>query len=322
MTASLWPQRIEQYLTYLQAVRRLSPHTLSNYRRDLEKFARYNTAQQCLDPAAVHSADVRRWVAQLHHGGLIGTSLARALSAVRSFYRFYNKQGAAQHNPAQSVAAPKAQKNLPKALDVDAVAALLALQGEALIDVRDRAILELFYSSGLRLSELVQLNTDSIDLADALVSVVGKGNRSRSLPLGRYALAALQQWLALRPHNTGKALFLSKRGQRLAQRSIQARLKKHSLQQGLGQHVHPHMLRHSFASHMLESSGDLRAVQEMLGHANLATTQIYTHLDFQHLAKVYDSAHPRAQRRRSGDKTNSQHHSTNPAQEADQQADD
>jgi len=297
MTDSLWPQQIEQYIGYLQAVRRLSPHTLANYRRDLDKFAAYNTAQQCLDPTAVHSADVRRWVAQLHHSGLVGTSLARALSAVRGFYRFRNSQGGAQHNPALSVAAPKAQKTLPKALDADAMAALLALQGDELIDVRDRAMLELFYSSGLRLSELVQLDINSIDLADALVTVVGKGNRSRRLPVGRYALAALQQWLALRPHSTSTALFLSKRGQRLAQRSIQARLKKYSIQQGLGQNIHPHMLRHSFASHMLESSGDLRAVQEMLGHANLATTQIYTHLDFQHLAKVYDSAHPRAQRR-------------------------
>ena len=306
MTTSLWPQHIEQYLGYLQAVRQLSPHTLSNYRRDLDKFARYNIAQQCLDPSAVHSADVRRWVAQMHHNGLGGTTLARSLSAVRSFYRFCNKKGGTDHNPALSVAAPKAQKTLPKALDADAMAALLSLQGEEVIDVRDRAILELFYSSGLRLTELVQLNIDSIDLADALVTVVGKGNRSRRLPVGRYAVQALQQWLTLRPQSASNALFLSKRGTRLAQRSIQARLKKYSLQQGLGQHIHPHMLRHSFASHMLESSGDLRAVQEMLGHANLATTQIYTHLDFQHLAKVYDSAHPRAQRQPTTDTNNSQ----------------
>lgn len=313
MTNSIWQQQVDEFLSYLKTVRQLSPHTITCYQRDLGKFSRYNNDQGITDPEKVQTADVQQWIAYLHRNGLIGTSLARALSSVRSFYNFRNKHNIDfgnssrnnQHNPATAVKAPKSEKRLPKALDADSMHLLLSIKGDDLLSIRDRAILELFYSSGLRLTELVELNLESIDLGDALVTVIGKGNKTRTLPIGSYAIAALQQWLDVRIQfkQNSNALFLSKKGTRLAQRSVQARLKKYSLQQGMGQNIHPHMMRHSFASHMLESSGDLRAVQELLGHANISTTQVYTHLDFQHLAKVYDNAHPRALRK-SADKSN------------------
>ena len=293
-----WQQQIDHFLTYLQTTRQLSAHTLSNYRRDLEKFAAYCSDNAIDNAAGAHSADVRRWVARLHRRGMAGSSLQRALSALRSFYKYRSRCGD-KHNPAQGVQAPKAARKLPKTLDADTVQQLLSIDGDQWLDIRDRAILELFYSSGLRLSELVDLNLNDIDLGDALVTVTGKGRKTRTVPIGRYAQRALADWLKVRGDAKPAldAVFLSKRGRRLGQRAIQQRLKKHSLQQGIGQHTHPHMLRHSFASHMLESSSDLRAVQELLGHANISTTQVYTHLDFQHLAKVYDKAHPRAVRR-------------------------
>jgi integrase/recombinase XerC len=292
-----WQQTIDSYLGHLHTGRQLSPHTLSNYRRELEKFAHYCRQQSIADHRAVHSADVRQWVSQLHRQGLNGSSLQRALSALRSFYKYLNRHGD-DHNPALGIQAPKSAKRLPKTLDADSMQQLLAIDGDDWLDCRDRAILELFYSSGLRLSELVDLNLTDIDLRDGLVTVTGKGRKTRSLPIGSFAIDALQQWLSQRGAiaAASEAVFLSQRGKRLGQRAIQLRLKKHSAQQGMAQQVHPHMLRHSFASHMLESSGDLRAVQELLGHANISTTQIYTHLDFQHLAKVYDQAHPRATR--------------------------
>lgn len=292
---NLWSSSIADFLTHLETTRQLSPHTLSNYRRELDKFAHYCAEQSITAPDRAQEADVRRWVAQLHRYGLSGTSLQRALSAVRSFYKYRGGHGS-RHNPALSVQAPKSARHLPKALDADNVQQLLALDGDDWISIRDRAILELFYSSGLRLSELVNLNLNDIDLTDALVTVTGKGGKTRTVPVGSYAIAALDDWLGVRPDlkPTDHAVFLSKHGGRIGQRAIQLRLKKYSLQQGMGQNVHPHVLRHSFASHMLESSGDLRAVQELLGHANISTTQVYTHLDFQHLAKVYDQAHPRA----------------------------
>ena len=227
----------------------------------------------------------------------------RAYSALyrrwRSFYKFRSREGE-HHNPAIGIQAPKSEKKLPKALDIDNTQQLLSLEGSDWLSIRDRAILELFYSSGLRLSELVDLNLNDIDLPQALITVTGKGNKTRTLPVGSFAIKAIESWINIRcdlnPDHS--AVFLSKQGKRLSQRSVQLRLKKYSLQQGISQHVHPHMLRHSFASHMLESSGDLRAVQELLGHANISTTQIYTHLDFQHLAKVYDKAHPRANRKK------------------------
>ena len=296
--ADCWQQRINEFLHYLETARQLSPHTLSNYRRDLEKFSDYCLQKNIAEPSLAHSADVRQWVAQLHRGGLAGPSLQRALSALRSFYKYRNRQGE-KNNPAISIQAPKSAKKLPKALDADNMQQLLSIDGNDWLSTRDRAILELFYSSGLRLSELVNLNLQDIDLPQALITVTGKGRKTRTLPIGSFAIKALKAWFSLRadvkPIET--AVFLSKQGRRLGQRSIQLRLKKYSVQQGVNQSVHPHMLRHSFASHMLESSGDLRAVQELLGHANISTTQVYTHLDFQHLAKVYDKAHPRASRK-------------------------
>ena len=296
--ADCWQQRINEFLHYLETARQLSPHTLSNYRRDLEKFSDYCLQKNIAEPSLAHSADVRQWVAQLHRGGLAGPSLQRALSALRSFYKYRNRQGE-KNNPAISIQAPKSAKKLPKALDADNMQQLLSIDGNDWLSTRDRAILELFYSSGLRLSELVNLNLQDIDLPQALITVTGKGRKTRTLPIGSFAIKALKAWFSLRadvkPIET--AVFLSKHGRRLGQRSIQLRLKKYSVQQGVNQSVHPHMLRHSFASHMLESSGDLRAVQELLGHANISTTQVYTHLDFRHLAKVYDKAHPRASRK-------------------------
>jgi integrase/recombinase XerC len=294
-----WDLATEQFLEYLRGVRRLSPHTLSNYRRDLDKFTSY--CQNLFDhPAAVDAAAVRHWVAKLHHAGLNGRSIQRALSAVRSFYKFRNRQYHEKNNPALGIQAPKAAKKLPKAMDTDQLQQLLQANGDDWLSLRDQAMMELFYSSGLRLSELANLDLPTLDLPQQLVTVTGKGNKTRQLPLGRFAVDALQQWLAVRNQVSSdcEAVFLSLRGQRIATRSIQARLKKAALQSGIGQHLHPHMLRHSFASHMLESSGDLRAVQELLGHANISTTQVYTHLDFQHLAKVYDQAHPRASKKR------------------------
>jgi integrase/recombinase XerC len=221
---------------------------------------------------------------------------------VRAFYGFLVRAGLASSNPAVHVQAPKPSRRLPATLDADQVASLLKLDGDDDLAVRDRAILELFYSSGLRLAELVGLNVGDVDMKDHTVRVTGKGSKARILPVGRLALAALDRWLAQRPSMAKggvTAMFLSRRGTRLAARSVQARIDYWSRRRGTPVHVHPHMLRHSFASHMLESSGDLRAVQELLGHSSLSTTQVYTHLDFQHLATTYDRAHPRA-RRRSG----------------------
>jgi integrase/recombinase XerC len=295
MTSTMWEQQIDEFLEYLQSTRHLSPNTLSSYRRDLEKVSTFAIDKKIVDPSALLTADVRQCVSYLHRQGLTGASLRRALSALRSFYKYRTRLGH-NHNPALNVQAPKSEKRLPKALDADNMQLLLSIEGEDLLSVRDRAILELFYSSGLRLSELVDLDVNDLDLRDALIIVTGKGSKTRTLPVGSFAIKALEQWLHIRGNlnPTHSALFLSKRGTRLAPRSVQARLKRYSLQQGIGQNIHPHMLRHSFASHLLESSGDLRAVQELLGHANISTTQVYTHLDFLHLAKVYDKAHPRA----------------------------
>lgn len=301
-----WHAAIARFLNHLETERQLSPHTLSSYQRDLDKFANHCRQTAVDTPQQAHAADVRRWVAAMHRGGLASSSMQRSLSALRSFYQFCHRLGICQHNPAQGVQAPRAQKRLPKVLDADAAAHFLDIEGDDWLAVRDRALMELFYSSGLRLSELVALDDHDLDLKEGLVTVTGKGRKTRTVPVGRLAIVALRAWLPLRRelNPEARAVFLSKRGTRLSQRAIQQRLRQHSLRQGTDQPVHPHMLRHSFASHLLESSGDLRAVQELLGHANISTTQVYTHLDFQHLAKVYDRAHPRAQksnRRRSTD---------------------
>ena len=294
-----WQHAIDSFLTYQEVARQLSPHTLSNYRRDLEKFADYCRHRTIVDHHHAHNSDVRQWIALLHRNGLSGTSLGRLLSSLRSFYKYSNKQGG-DHNPAIGIKVPRGEKRLPKTLDIDSMQQFLSIDGDDWLTVRDRAILELFYSSGLRLSELVDMDTEDLDLQNGLIIVTGKGRKTRTLPVGSHAIAALKNWFSVRSdaHPINNAAFVSAKGTRLGQRGIQQRLKKYSLQQGLGQKIHPHMLRHSFASHMLESSGDLRAVQELLGHANITTTQVYTHLDFQHLAKVYDTAHPRAVRKK------------------------
>jgi len=298
MSDNRWDQQIKQFFDYLRTTRQLSDHTLSNYQRDLKKFVGYCKKLDINDATNVHHSDVRQWVASEHRQGLASKSLQRSLSAVRSFYKFHSRQGI-EHNPAQGVQAPKAKKTLPKTLNADHVQQFLSLDGDSWITIRDRAMLELFYSSGLRLSELVNLDLLDLDLKDKLVTVTGKGNKTRQLPVGSYALKALDAWLKSRATMNCplEALFISTRNTRLTQRAVQSRLKKYSVAQGMDSNVHPHMLRHSFASHMLESSGDLRAVQELLGHANMSTTQVYTHLDFQHLSKVYDKAHPRANRK-------------------------
>ena len=297
MSGDNWQQQIDSFIKELHTVRQLSPHTLTNYRRDLEKFSDYCQQINIDDAEQALSAHVRQWVAVMFRQGASGRTLQRALSALRSFYKYRNRKGS-KHNPARGIQAPKSEKKLPKAMDTDSVSQLLNIQADDFLGLRDRAILELFYSSGLRLSELVSLNLNNIDFSDALLTVTGKGNKTRSLPIGRYAIEALKDWLQVRgdANPQDDAVFVGNKGKRLGQRAIQQRLKKYSLEQGMGQNVHPHMLRHSFASHILESSGDLRAVQELLGHANISTTQVYTHLDFQHLAKVYDAAHPRANR--------------------------
>lgn len=294
-------QAAERFLTYLRNVRRLSHHTLDNYRRDLNSLAQYCQAQGTTSENAVTEADIRGWVAAMHRSGLGGASIQRRLSAVRSFYSYLGRESGERHNPATGVQAPRKPRRLPKTLDADQIGRYLTFEEDSPVALRDRAIAELFYSSGLRLAELAALNVGDIDPHAKLLTVTGKGNKTRTVPVGAVALEALGAWLRIRRQQVGdtqRALFTSNRGQRISVRNIQARLRLQGRRSGMRQDVHPHMLRHSFASHLLESSGDLRAVQEMLGHANISTTQIYTHLDFQHLARVYDSAHPRAKRRR------------------------
>jgi len=279
----------------------MSPHTLENYGRDCRRFAEWCAEQGIDSLAALDSQHVRSALTQLHRRGLGGRSLQRWLSSLRTFFHFGIRNKWLSHNPAIGVRAPKSPRKLPNALDADEASRFVTLGGDDPLACRDRAMLELFYSSGLRLSELANLDLPQLDLAEATVLVVGKGRKERLLPVGSHAITALRQWLSLRATLASahcQALFVSQRGGRLSTRGIQDRFHKLSVSQGMNTRVHPHMLRHSFASHLLESSGDLRAVQELLGHANLSTTQIYTHLDFQHLAKVYDSAHPRAHKRR------------------------
>lgn len=296
-------RQLEAYCAHLRNERQVSEHTLLAYRRDLEKVVAYCDSQGIDGWAALQVQQLRQLVARQHHQGQSSRSLARLLSAVRGLYRYLIREGLCQHDPASGLAPPKGERRLPKVLDTDR--ALQLLDGgvdDDFIARRDQAILELFYSSGLRLSELAGLDLDYLDLAAGLVQVQGKGSKSRVLPVGRKAREALQAWLRLRGIGgpLDRAVFITRQGKRLSPRAIQLRVKTAG-ERELGQHLHPHMLRHSFASHLLESSQDLRAVQEMLGHADIGTTQIYTHLDFQHLAAVYDSAHPRAKRSKGTD---------------------
>lgn len=291
---------LARFLDALRDQRRLSPHTVSAYRRDLERLLKFCREQDVASWSKLDEHHIRAWISAEHRRGLGGRSLQRALSALRALFRFLLEEGVVSAYPAGDVRAPKTPRKLPHTLDVDQAVRLVEVTGEGPLTARDRAILELFYSSGLRLAELVSLDLGDLDLADAVVQVVGKGNKSRRVPVGRHAVEALQVWLQhratlARPEQT--ALFVNRRGMRLSPRGVQDRLKHWARRQGIDINVHPHLLRHSFASHMLESSGDLRAVQELLGHADISTTQIYTHLDFQHLARVYDQAHPKARKK-------------------------
>ena len=290
----------EQFLTHLRDERGLSPRTRAAYRRDLERFAEELSQQDIERPERAGEHDIRRFIARLHRQGLGARSIQRLLSAVRSFYRWLMREGLASQNPAAQVRAPKAPRKLPGTLDTDAVARLLDIRDESPLALRDKAIMEIFYSSGLRLSELASLRWDQVDTASGLITVTGKGNKTRVVPLGSYAAKALARWNRVRGQFAGfdePCVFVSNRGQPISVRTIQSRIRHWARRQGLPERVYPHLLRHSFASHMLESSGDLRAVQELLGHADISTTQVYTHLDFQHLASVYDKAHPRAKKK-------------------------
>ena len=293
-------EKIDRFLDYLHSERRCSPHTVSNYRRDLLAllgFCQQQGVQRWTD-MDVHR--VRAFVAARHRQGRSGRSLARELSALRSFFRYLRRKGELTIDPTVGVSAPKSPRKLPEPLDTDQMAALLAIKGDDPLSLRDAAIMELFYSSGLRLAELVSLNVDTVDRRNGLVRVTGKGNKMREVPVGRHALAALERWHSVRGQLAAEseaALFVSQRGNRLSRGAIEQRLRQWGVKQGIDARVHPHKLRHAFASHLLESSGDLRAVQEMLGHADISTTQVYTHLDFQHLAEVYDKAHPRARKK-------------------------
>ena len=312
------------FLQYLRVERRASPHTVNAYERDLSRFElalqqhldanhadhkmTESSAELYLEQNLVQLShhDLQKMVSKQHRQGLSGRSLQRWLSAIRSFYQYLIKTGRCQHNPAQGIRAPKSPKRLPSAMDVDEITQLLRIPGDTTIQRRDQAILELFYSSGLRLSELATLRWRDIDLSEGFVRVTGKGQRTRVVPVGAYASKALLTWQRDHPEpfNQEAFLFPGRDGQHLSQRAIQLRLDHWAKQLGLPQNVHPHKLRHSCATHLLESSGDLRAVQELLGHADISTTQVYTHLDFQHLAKVYDQAHPRARKSKPDTKAN------------------
>lgn len=288
---------VERFLGHLAVERRLSPRTLEAYRDDLGRFSTALAREGAADWARIGAAQVRAFVAAEHRAGQSPKTLARRLSAIRSFYRFLLREGLARANPAEGVRAPRGGRRLPNVLDADEMSAFLALPEGGGIAARDRAMLELFYSSALRLSELTTLCWGALDLDQGLVRVDGKGGRTRIVPLGGPAAQALREWRGETGGAAGSPVFPGRGGAPISPRAVQARMKLLAQRQGLWKRVHPHLMRHSCASHLLESSGDLRGVQEMLGHADIATTQIYTHLDFQHLAKVYDAAHPRARRK-------------------------
>jgi integrase/recombinase XerC len=291
--------RIERFLHHLQTERRLSANTCKSYRRDLAELQYFCETSGVVRWENLDTHAVRRFAAQDHRRGLGGRSIQRRLSAVRSFYNYLLREQVVSHNPAHDVRAPKTANRLPDTLNVDDLSHLLNVAADDLLLIRDLAMLELMYSSGLRLSELVGLDTGDLDLRERTVRVTGKGARTRVVPVGSRATTALEAWLRVRPlppEPADAAVFTTRQGRRLSPRAVQARVRRLALQQGVPGNVHPHTLRHSFASHLLESSGDLRAVQELLGHADISTTQVYTHLDFQHLARVYDKAHPRARK--------------------------
>ncbi|MDJ0906228.1 MAG: tyrosine recombinase XerC [Woeseiaceae bacterium] len=293
---------VDKFIHHLGYERRLSELTCKHYRRDLEALLDYCGQHDIDSWDQLDSEHVRAFSATCYRRGLSARSIQRRLSAARTFFRYLVREKQVRKNPVVSVSAPKSPKRLPGNLDADRMARLLDIPGDTAIVNRDRAMLELLYSSGLRLSELVDLNCDDVDTPDATVRVTGKGNKDRIVPVGRQALAALQRWRRSRPEYAPPdepALFVNNRGSRLSRRSVQARVKHWASHQGIDTNVYPHLFRHSFATHILESSHDLRGVQELLGHANISTTQVYTHLDFQHLAQIYDQTHPRARKKNS-----------------------
>jgi integrase/recombinase XerC len=297
MDAAGW---IDRFVRHLEYERRLSPQTCKNYRHDLQALAAWLDTSGVTAWTGVDSEHIRAFSASCFRKGLSAKSIQRRLSAARTFFRYLLREKVVRHNPVTSVTAPKSKKRLPGNLDADRMARLLEIPGDGPIVDRDRAMLELLYSSGLRLAELVDLDLGDVDTSDATVRVTGKGNKDRIVPVGRQALKALRQWLLTRSDLAGveeKALFVSNRARRISHRSVQARVKHWAKKQGIDANVYPHLFRHSFATHVLESSHDLRGVQELLGHTNISTTQIYTHLDFQHLAQIYDQTHPRARRK-------------------------
>ncbi|MBZ0104837.1 MAG: tyrosine recombinase XerC [Sulfuricella denitrificans] len=288
---------LQHYLSHLQHERRLSPLTCTNYARDIRALLDL-AGETPLERLQIHH--IRRFISQLHASGLGSRSLARILSAWRGFYQYLGRQHAFPLNPCAGLHAPKAARMLPQALSPEQAARLMNIEEEGPLASRDRAMLELLYSSGLRLAELVGANLEDMDFASGEIRVTGKGSKTRIVPLGRLAIEAIQNWFGYREQFVPageRAVFVGKGGNRLTPRAVQLRLRQWGIKLGINTSVHPHMLRHSFATHVLQSSGDLRAVQEMLGHANISTTQVYTHLDFQHLAQVYDAAHPRAKKK-------------------------
>ena len=285
---------------FLGTLQHLSAHTRKAYAGDLAFFLNYCKELDVVKWQDLDGRQVRGYITQRHRQGTGGRSLRRNLSSIRAFYKYLLSRGEVTKNPAEGITTPKTEKRLPKTLDVDQTSRLVEIKGDKALTLRDRAILELMYSSGLRLAECVSLDIYSVDIRDGLVTVTGKGSKTRKVPVGNYALDAVGAWLKVRPQLAAldeTALFVSTRGRRLSARSVQQRMRHWALKQGLDTNVHPHMLRHSFATHLLESSGDLRAVQELLGHADISTTQVYTSLDFQHLASVYDQTHPRARKK-------------------------
>jgi integrase/recombinase XerC len=293
-------KNIDGYLRHLGLERRLSPHTATNYARDLRALADFMERGNLADFRRVDSQHVRVFAARSHAGGLSPRSVQRRLSAVRGFFNYLLRERLVASNPALDIRAPKAARRLPGTLDVDQLNQLLDIPPDDALAVRDKAIMELFYSSGLRLDELVGLDIAQLDLPDRTVRVLGKGRKTRVVPVGRKAIDALRAWLRDRgtlADVAEPALFVGRNGSRLKHRAVQLRIAYWARRKGLPSHVHPHLFRHSFATHLLESSKDLRGVQELLGHADISTTQIYTHLDFAHLARTYDASHPRAKRK-------------------------
>jgi len=294
---SVFDSELQVFFQFLKTEKRYSKHTLSSYQRDLNAFVQYCQQAELADWQAIDHQHIRSYAAQAHRKGLSGTSIQRLLSSIRSLFKYLLKYHKVKHNPAVGVSAPKSLRKLPEVLTPDDLDNLMRLDETDPLAVRDMAIMELLYGCGLRLSELVGLDLNKIEWQEQTLDVIGKGSKQRLVPFGNKALKALKKWIKSRDllvNENEQAVFISQRGSRISASSVQQRLKKWAKVKGLDRSVYPHLMRHSFASHILQSSHDLRAVQELLGHANLSTTQIYTHLDFQHLAKVYDSAHPRA----------------------------